>query len=280
MKLTKDELEAIRQMATGYNVQVMLSVLTHVDEQAAEINRLSAELVTSRIGCTCGYHDELRKRAEKAEADVAQANMALPAAVMHTCDFMDCNAEAENMVQGFASAEWFCDEHKPSQAESGTPSLDDDPPVIGPAVDYAAKPKCQICGKPATCHGTYEGHTGYGCDDCCGHGNEDGHCEPVQPAVYPAIELGRACKDYLRIWAEEDDDDEAEPISAAILERAVYELINTVRALASAQPRQPVDPAIEELLAEEPLNTLYGKYLRLQDAAVRALCQAAMEVTR
>lgn len=42
-----------------------------------------------------------------------------------------------------------------------------------------AVPLCHICDKPATCYGTYEGITGYSCDDCCGHGCEDGHCEPI-----------------------------------------------------------------------------------------------------
>lgn len=42
-----------------------------------------------------------------------------------------------------------------------------------------ASPFCSTCGQPATCYGTYEGITGYGCDVCCGHGNEDGHCVPV-----------------------------------------------------------------------------------------------------
>lgn len=38
-----------------------------------------------------------------------------------------------------------------------------------------------ICGNRPTCRGAYEGQDviGYGCDDCCGHGNEDGWCEPV-----------------------------------------------------------------------------------------------------
>lgn len=42
------------------------------------------------------------------------------------------------------------------------------------------KPKCQSCERPATCFGTYEDITGYGCDECCGHGNEDGECEPLR----------------------------------------------------------------------------------------------------
>lgn len=41
--------------------------------------------------------------------------------------------------------------------------------------------KCRTCDAPATCIGEYEGHGGEqpACDDCCGHGNEDGHCERV-----------------------------------------------------------------------------------------------------
>lgn len=40
------------------------------------------------------------------------------------------------------------------------------------------QPTCHICDKPATCIGAYEDMTEelYCCDDCCGHGNEDGHC--------------------------------------------------------------------------------------------------------
>lgn len=51
------------------------------------------------------------------------------------------------------------------------------PPVSGPAV--CATPRC---GKPASCIGAYEQNDApeaYACDDCCGHGNEDGHCRPV-----------------------------------------------------------------------------------------------------
>ncbi|MHC4644287.1 MAG: hypothetical protein ACYTBJ_02205 [Planctomycetota bacterium] len=42
-------------------------------------------------------------------------------------------------------------------------------------------PKCAHCGKPATCLGRYEGHGPWewACDDCCGHGSEDGECRPV-----------------------------------------------------------------------------------------------------
>lgn len=48
-------------------------------------------------------------------------------------------------------------------------------------IEQARPPKCE-CGKPATCIGAYEGlrPERYSCDDCCGHGNEDGHCEMLQ----------------------------------------------------------------------------------------------------
>lgn len=53
-------------------------------------------------------------------------------------------------------------------------------------------PVCHVCGKSATCIGEYETCTGneqHACDACCGHGNEDGHCRPVEaplPAAPPA----------------------------------------------------------------------------------------------
>lgn len=53
-----------------------------------------------------------------------------------------------------------------------------------PAPEGVVAPKCAICGKPAACFGKYaEVPEGYACDECCGHGCEDGHCEPIeQPA--------------------------------------------------------------------------------------------------
>lgn len=44
------------------------------------------------------------------------------------------------------------------------------------------RPKCSHCGNPATCFGSYErpdAH-GFACDECCGHGCEDGHCAQLQ----------------------------------------------------------------------------------------------------
>jgi hypothetical protein len=49
-------------------------------------------------------------------------------------------------------------------------------------VTTAKGPTCELCEKkPATCFGAYEMQEGetFACDDCCGHGNEDGWCRPV-----------------------------------------------------------------------------------------------------
>jgi hypothetical protein len=43
---------------------------------------------------------------------------------------------------------------------------------------------CAECGeRPATCVGRYEHMTECvpACDECCGHGCEDGHCDRVEP---------------------------------------------------------------------------------------------------
>ncbi len=56
--------------------------------------------------------------------------------------------------------------------------------IVDEALAAAKKePVCATCGKLATCLGEYEDCTGveaYACDDCCAHGNEDGHCSPVE----------------------------------------------------------------------------------------------------
>lgn len=45
--------------------------------------------------------------------------------------------------------------------------------------DLSEPGPCAHCGKPATCVGSYESNdapVARACDDCCGHGNEDGWC--------------------------------------------------------------------------------------------------------
>jgi hypothetical protein len=53
--------------------------------------------------------------------------------------------------------------------------------VVTPATDEEIRSlRCTICGAPATCVGRYEDMPEPGepaCDECCGHGCEDGQCE-------------------------------------------------------------------------------------------------------
>jgi hypothetical protein len=52
----------------------------------------------------------------------------------------------------------------------------------------AALPKCELCHKlPATCVGSYEGQPEEtrACDECCGHGCEDGLCD--EQALAPIL---------------------------------------------------------------------------------------------
>lgn len=41
--------------------------------------------------------------------------------------------------------------------------------------------RCELCGQPAACYGKYDGmlRPEHHCDACCGHGNEDGWCDPI-----------------------------------------------------------------------------------------------------
>lgn len=56
--------------------------------------------------------------------------------------------------------------------------------------------KCQ-CGNMATCFGEYEGIKAYGCDICCGHGCEDGHCEFIDKETQAERDIDGAWQDNL-----------------------------------------------------------------------------------
>lgn len=51
-------------------------------------------------------------------------------------------------------------------------------------------PSCEQCGeRPAFCLGRYDSpRDAYACDECCGHGNEDGHCRPLNKSDYQRLE--------------------------------------------------------------------------------------------
>ncbi len=76
-------------------------------------------------------------------------------------------------------------------------------PPTSPTPEPLLLPVCFNCGKPATCLGAYEGAEteNYACDECCGHGNEDGHCHPItrhQPAPASAEKELAAFKRQLK----------------------------------------------------------------------------------
>lgn len=62
------------------------------------------------------------------------------------------------------------------------------------AVNKAGPRICNGCGSAdVTCYGSYEDEVSwaYACDNCCGHGNEDGQCEAVAPRqkIQPTLRL-------------------------------------------------------------------------------------------
>lgn len=54
----------------------------------------------------------------------------------------------------------------------------DEAVAICQLANRAGDPICANCGEEATCFGSYETELtpAYACDECCGHGNEDGSC--------------------------------------------------------------------------------------------------------
>lgn len=68
---------------------------------------------------------------------------------------------------------------------------------------------CANCGKPATCYGAYEDcPAGFACDECCGHGNEDGWCVPLNHGtvvlvakLQEAETLTTECEQFLDVTA-------------------------------------------------------------------------------
>lgn len=90
-----------------------------------------------------------------------------------------CGQQAATLTPDGRIRNWHKCPHDP-------PGVPNPPkPPMSPDVAVLVPPTCHTCGQPATCFGTYEGITGFGCDDCCGHGCEDGHCEPLRRVVDP-----------------------------------------------------------------------------------------------
>ncbi|CAM3462694.1 hypothetical protein G4177_06270 [Corallococcus sp. ZKHCc1 1396] len=70
----------------------------------------------------------------------------------------------------------------------------------------AVQATCRTCPKPATCWGAYEQHDAPwepSCDDCCGHGNEDGRCERITAlSTAPAKETKPGAEPACDCWAK------------------------------------------------------------------------------
>lgn len=74
-----------------------------------------------------------------------------------------------------AGYEWI-KEHRLSTRERGLASSKE----ITNKLLVDTTPKCSICGKPASCMGQYDGTPwSYACNECCGHGCEDGQCYEI-----------------------------------------------------------------------------------------------------
>jgi hypothetical protein len=56
--------------------------------------------------------------------------------------------------------------------------------AIATIVNRTGPATCATCGEPATCFGAYEDGLcpAFSCDECCGHGCEDGYCEQLDPS--------------------------------------------------------------------------------------------------
>lgn len=61
---------------------------------------------------------------------------------------------------------------------------------------------CRTCGADAACFGAYEGddHWDFSCDECCGHGCEDGQCHPVEDL--PTKRNDRMSRAAFKRWQE------------------------------------------------------------------------------
>lgn len=96
----------------------------------------------------------------------------------------DCNAAIDH-------GGGRCEQHDAPTVRA--PALPPDAAALVEACEARAKDaaaRCYVGCGPAACVGAYEGQTAdeYACDECCGHGQEDGHCRRIErdPQQYAA----------------------------------------------------------------------------------------------
>lgn len=106
-------------------------------------------------------------------------------------------------------------------------SSNENTPPLPPECRYCATreappPMCRHCETRATCVGEYERtdhDIGFACDECCGHGNEDGWCIPICDADGWMSTVSRAAA-TLRDELDKAEARTAEAIAAWLATRA------------------------------------------------------------
>lgn len=106
--------------------------------------------------CTCVSHQQNAARIAALTADVKDSQRIISDFVDEVASRQDKEAELEARI---------------AELEARTDA--------GPRP--RTPPVCAICGKPAVCFGAYDmaEQSSYACGQCCGHGNEDGQCQPI-----------------------------------------------------------------------------------------------------
>ncbi len=84
---------------------------------------------------------------------------------------------------------------------------------------------CAQCGvRPAVCVGCYEGEGDVqlpACNECCGHGFEDGKCRPLDARDWSSVGVSAPADDYLRSLPDASVDSDTGPSSAFMTWRQV-----------------------------------------------------------
>lgn len=194
--LTREE---VRKFSGAYGKRALLSVpkvLALLDERdelladhnaaLAEVERLKAHIwntgiddLEARLSLAEGRRDEAQTEVERlrdlleARTEVCIDLLATAARLREALHEAGCSTTSAlaALTDSEPVAKWLA-EHDAKVREEARGSI---PPTA------PTEPTCATCGKPATCIGRYEGMTedDPACDDCCGHGNEDGRCEPI-----------------------------------------------------------------------------------------------------
>lgn len=144
-------------------------------------------------------------------------------------------------------------------------------------------PLCGTCSRPATCvgYGERPETLSFGCDECCGHGNEDGWCVPLAGGATTATDLGglpaieRLIRDFGSASRADGvfDYEEPHPRTAAILAALLAAVRTLAERLATAEAELLVErqhqAGVETLLASTEVER--SAAVSARDEALSAL---------